>query len=239
MNQTKYEYFICNSDQPEAMEIASQSKAQIIPFSTSRVLEKGACVSEGWVCFNGEKIMETKDIVLPGAHNLENILSSVAAAKLSAVDNEAIYKILTTFKGVKHRLQFVCELEGRKFYNDSKATNILATQKAIAAFDQPLVLLAGGLDRGNEFDELIPSLRNVKALVTFGQTAGKIERAAQAAGIKLIKRVDNVDEAVPAAFNLSSYGDVILLSPACASWDQHKTFEIRGDIFIEAVHKLK
>ena len=143
------------------------------------------------------------------------------------------------FKAVEHRLELVCEVNGVKYYNDSKATNMLATSKALAAFTEPVVLLAGGLDRGNEFDALIPSFEGVKAVVTFGQTAEKIEKAARTAGIKTIERVDNVEKAVPAAFKLSSPGDVVLLSPACASWDQYKTFEVRGDIFIEAVHKLK
>ncbi|MFE8703629.1 UDP-N-acetylmuramoyl-L-alanine--D-glutamate ligase [Cytobacillus sp. FJAT-54145] len=238
-NQTEHEYFIINADQEETMKIAAESKAQIVPFSTRRVLENGAYVQDGSVIFNGEKIMDTKDIVLPGVHNLENILSAVAAAKLSGVDNQSIFNVLNTFAGVKHRLQYIGEIEGRRFYNDSKATNILATQNALAAFHEPIILLAGGLDRGNEFDELIPSLKNVKAVFTFGETAGKIERVAQEAGIKMIERVDNVEKAVPAAFKYSKPGDVILLSPACASWDQYKTFEVRGDIFIEAVHKLK
>ncbi|MDQ0270335.1 UDP-N-acetylmuramoyl-L-alanine--D-glutamate ligase [Cytobacillus purgationiresistens] len=238
-NQTESDYFIVNSDQDEVMKVATQSKASIIPFSTKRVLDKGAYVENGWICFNGEKIMETKDIVLPGAHNLENILSSVIAAKLLGVHNEAIYMVLNRFAGVKHRLQYIGEVKERRFYNDSKATNILATQNALAAFDAPIVLLAGGLDRGNDFDELIPALNKVKAIVTFGQTAPKIEDIAKRSGIKMIQRVDNVEKAVPEAFQLSEPGDVILLSPACASWDQYKTFEVRGDIFIAAVHKLK
>ncbi|MGG0717807.1 UDP-N-acetylmuramoyl-L-alanine--D-glutamate ligase [Robertmurraya massiliosenegalensis] len=238
-NQTEDEFLIVNVDQEQAVELAKQSKAQIIPFSTKKIVDNGAFVKDGAIWFIDEKIMDVGDIVLPGEHNLENILSSVAAAKLSGVDNEAIFKVLNSFKGVKHRLQFIAEKEGRKFYNDSKATNILATSKALAAFKEPVVLLAGGLDRGNEFDELRPYLDQVKAIVTFGQTAGKIERVANEAGIKSIIRVDNVEKAVPAAFELSSPGDVVLLSPACASWDQYKTFEVRGDIFIEAVHKLK
>ncbi|HWJ78988.1 MAG TPA: cyanophycin synthetase, partial [Niallia sp.] len=161
------------------------------------------------------------------------------AAKLTGVSNESIYKVLNTFKGVKHRLQYIAEVNGRRFYNDSKATNILATENALAAFEAPTILLAGGLDRGNEFDELIPALKNVKAIITFGQTAPKLERVAKQAGIKTIQRVDNVDKAVPVAYELSEEGDVILLSPACASWDQYKTFEQRGDIFINAVHMLK
>lgn len=238
-NQTETEYLIFNADQEETREIARQSKATIIPFSTKEELSQGASIRDGWVCFNDERVMQTDEIALPGVHNLENILSATAAAKLSGVDNAAIQKVLRTFTGVKHRLQYVTEINGRKFYNDSKATNILATVNALAAFQTPTILLAGGLDRGNEFDELIPHLKNVKALITFGQTASKIERVGGLAGIKMIKRVDNVEKAVPVAYQYSKPGDVILLSPACASWDQFKTFEVRGDIFIEAVHKLK
>lgn len=238
-NQTDVDYLIVNAEQPDVMNIARHSKAKIIPFSAKNELDEGAYVSDGWVCFNGEKVMQIADIALPGAHNLENILSAMAAAKLSGVENKAINEVLRTFTGVKHRLQYVTEISGRKFYNDSKATNILATVNALAAFKQPVILLAGGLDRGNEFDELIPYLKNVKALITFGQTAPKIERVGKDAGIKQMIRVDNVDKAVPLAYRISEAGDVILLSPACASWDQYKTFEVRGDIFIEAVHKLK
>ncbi|SDM03911.1 UDP-N-acetylmuramoyl-L-alanine--D-glutamate ligase [Bacillus sp. OK048] len=238
-NQTEADYFIFNADQHEVQEIADRSHATKIPFSTKQVLDKGAYMSEGWICFNGEKIMLVEEIALPGIHNLENILSAMAAAKLTGVPNEAIQNVLRTFTGVKHRLQYVSEYAGRKFYNDSKATNILATIPALQAFKNPIILLAGGLDRGNEFDELLPYLKNVKALITFGQTAPKIERVGREAGIKQISRVDNVEKAVPVAFRYSEPDDVILLSPACASWDQHKTFEVRGDIFIEAVHKLK
>ena len=238
-NQTEEDFLIVNADQEECMEIARHSKAQIVPFSTRNVLESGAYVKDGWVYFNGEQIIETKDIVLPGKHNLENILSAVAATLLSGADKEAISKVLTTFAGVRHRLQYVATIDERKFYNDSKATNILATENALAAFDAPIVLLAGGLDRGNSFDELVPSLKNVKTLITFGETAEKVGQAGEDAGIKTILRADNVEKAVPVAFEHSEPGDVILLSPACASWDQYKTFEVRGDMFIEAVHKLK
>jgi UDP-N-acetylmuramoylalanine--D-glutamate ligase len=237
-NQTSDDYFIVNFEQEEVMNIARLSQATIVPFSTKQFLDTGASVKEGWIYFNGEPIMERKQIVLPGDHNLENILSAIAAAKLTGVDNGAIQNVLSTFAGVKHRLQFIGEKQGRKFYNDSKATNILATQNALAAFHQPVILLAGGLDRGNEFDELLPVLKKVKALITFGQTAEKLERVGKEAGIKTIIRVDNVEKAVPVALELSEADDVILLSPACASWDQYKTFEVRGDIFVNAVHKL-
>jgi UDP-N-acetylmuramoylalanine--D-glutamate ligase len=237
-NQTKDDYFIINADQEELIEVSKSSKAHVIFFSTTKNLGEGAYIRGGWIMFFEDQVVKLTDIVLPGKHNLENILSAVAAAKLSGVSNGAIQKVLRTFRGVKHRLQFIGEKDGRRFYNDSKATNILATTKALGAFDSPIVLLAGGLDRGNSFDELIPSLKNVKTLITFGQTAEKLEEAGRQAGIKAIKRVDNVEKAVPEAFKLSEKGDVILLSPANASWDQYKTFEQRGDIFIEAVHKL-
>ena len=238
-NQTEAEYLIVNADQKEVLEIAKNSHAAIIPFSTKTVLNEGAFIRDGYICFNGEKVMLVEEIALPGVHNLENILSAMAAAKLMGVCNEAIQSVLSTFTGVKHRLQYVTEIEDRKFYNDSKATNILATIPALQAFKSPIILLAGGLDRGNEFDELIPYLNNVKALITFGQTSSKIQRVGVEAGIKQINTVDNVEKAVPVAFQYSEPGDVILLSPACASWDQYKSFEVRGDIFIEAVHKLK
>jgi UDP-N-acetylmuramoylalanine--D-glutamate ligase len=237
-NQKADDYFIVNYDQEEVMNIARLSQATIVPFSTKQFLDNGASVKDGWVFFNGEPIMERSEIVLPGDHNLENILSAIAAAKLAGVDNRAIQNVLSTFAGVKHRLQYIGEKHGRKFYNDSKATNILATQNALAAFSLPVILLAGGLDRGNEFDELLPAFKKIKALITFGQTAEKLERVGKEAGIKTIIRVDNVEKAVPIALDLSEADDIILLSPACASWDQHKTFEVRGDIFVNAVHKL-
>ncbi|MED4226089.1 UDP-N-acetylmuramoyl-L-alanine--D-glutamate ligase [Neobacillus cucumis] len=238
-NQTESEYLVVNADQEDTMEVARNSKATIIPFSTKKELPVGAYIKDGWITFNQEPVMEIGDIALPGVHNLENILSAMAAAKLSGVDNSAIQAVLKTFTGVRHRLQYVAEVNSRKFYNDSKATNSLATIKALSAFKAPTILLAGGLDRGNEFDELLPYLSNVKALITFGQTAPKLERVGKLAGIKTISHVDNVDKAVPEAYRYSEPGDVILLSPACASWDQYKSFEVRGDIFIEAVHKLK
>lgn len=238
-NQLEDDYLIVNGDQEELLELISFTKAKIIPFSVNKPLAEGCSIANGMITFLGEEIISRSDIVLPGEHNLENIMAAIAATKLMGVQNKAIRKVLTTFKGVKHRTQFVEEIAGRKFYNDSKATNILAAQSALNAFSEPIILLAGGLDRGNEFDELIPSLKNVKAMITFGQTAEKLEKVAEIAGIETVHRVDNVEKAVPIAFELSKPGDVILLSPACASWDQYKTFEVRGDIFIDAVHKLK
>ncbi|MFD1735724.1 UDP-N-acetylmuramoyl-L-alanine--D-glutamate ligase [Bacillus salitolerans] len=239
MQQTENEYAIINAEDKDVVDLSKQSSATKVYFSTKQKLVNGASIIDGYLCYFGEKIIHTKDIVLPGEHNLENILAAICAAKLVHTDNEAIRTVLTTFTGVRHRLQYVGNINDRLFYNDSKATNILATTAALNAFSGPIVLLAGGLDRGNGFEELKPYLTNVTALVTFGQTAEKLIATAKEVGIKTIEHVDNVEHAVPVAYRLSNPGDVILLSPACASWDQYKTFEVRGDIFMDAVHKLK
>ncbi|MCM3110238.1 UDP-N-acetylmuramoyl-L-alanine--D-glutamate ligase [Lederbergia lenta] len=238
-NQTEEDFLIVNADQQKLIDLIRFTKAKIIPFSTKRYLTEGASVRNGQLVFQGEEIMAVDEIALPGDHNLENILAAVTAVKILGVGNESIRSVLRTFRGVKHRTQFVKTINNRTFYNDSKATNILAAASALKAFTEPVILLAGGLDRGNEFDELIPYLDNVKAMVLFGETAEKLEEVGRMAGVKNIQRVENVEMAVPAAYKLSQEDDIILLSPACASWDQYRTFEVRGDIFIEAVHKLK
>ena len=127
--------------------------------------------------------IDVKDVVLPGEHNQENILAAICVVKNAGCSNEAIVHVLTTFGGVKHRLQFVDTIHSRKFYNDSKATNILATSKALSAFEQPTILLAGGLDRGNEFDELKPFMKHVKGIITFGETAPKFVKLGEELGI--------------------------------------------------------
>jgi len=237
-NQCEDDYAVVNYDQPEVMAIVKEIKAKIVPFSLESVVAEGSYINDGYVCFQGEQVIKVSEIALPGEHNLENILAAVAVAKLSGASNEQIVHVLKTFTGVRHRLQFVTEKQGRTFYNDSKATNMLASTKAVEAFSQPVVLLAGGLDRGNSFDDFIPALEKVKAIITFGETKQKLVEAAEKAGVKQIHVVKNVEEAVPVAFSLSEVGDVILLSPACASWDQYKSFEIRGDKFIEAIENL-
>jgi UDP-N-acetylmuramoylalanine--D-glutamate ligase len=238
-NQDADDYVVFNADDLHVSELMKSSKAKHVPFSVKRHIKDGAYIHDDALYFQENKIINLKDIVLPGEHNLSNIMAAVSASILAGATIEQINTVLTTFAGVAHRLQYVGDVNGRRFYNDSKATNILATKAALSAFDSPVVLLAGGLDRGNEFDDLIPSLKNVKVLVTFGQTSEKMAEAGRQAGIETIKRADNVEEAVPLAYSHSNDGDVILLSPACASWDQYKTFEQRGDMFINSVHKLK
>ncbi|NWO12780.1 UDP-N-acetylmuramoyl-L-alanine--D-glutamate ligase [Virgibacillus sp.] len=237
-NQTKDDFLVYNAEDKNLLKAIKLAKAQKIPFSVKRKQSDGAWLDNEAIYFKEEKIMERKDIVLLGSHNYENILASVAAAKLSGATNEGIQKVLSMFTGVKHRLQFVENHRERLFYNDSKATNCLATQKALSAFNQPIILLAGGLDRGNGFDELLPYMQHVKAMVLFGETASKLENLGMKAQVSDIRVTKNVQTAVQEAYEISEPNDVILLSPACASWDQYRTFEERGDMFIQAVHTL-
>lgn len=237
-NQTEDDYLIYNADDSDITTAIADTRARRIPFSTTREVQNGAWSDGEAIYFLNEKIMDVEKIVLVGDHHLENILAAICAAKLAGATNEGIERVLTTFAGVEHRLQYVTNLQGRYFYNDSKATNMLATEKALASFKQPTILLAGGLDRGDDLKELIPHLKNVKGLVSFGETKEKFNEVAKQAGIPHVLTAENVEDAVQKGYGISEENDVILLSPACASWDQYRTFEERGDMFIQAVHKL-
>ena len=238
-NQKEHHFLVYNADDERVVKMVSTAPSIKVPFSRKQRLKQGVYLLNEAIYFRDEKIIDLKNIKLVGEHNVENILAAVGAAKISGASNDAIIEVLTTFTGVKHRLQFVRNIAGRSFFNDSKATNLLATEKALASFKRPVILLAGGLDRGNEFDELESSLEHVKGMIVFGETAGKLKKLAESNNIPHIYQVANMEQAVRQAYAISEEKDIILLSPACASWDQYKTFEERGDMFIEAVHKLK
>ena len=239
-NQTEDDYLVYNADYPELITlIEGHTKATLVPFSRKTVLEFGACVEGDYICFNGEKVIPVSTIQVPGTQNVENVLAAVAISKLAGASNEGIKKAVQNFHGVKHRTQFVKEVNKRRFYNDSKATNIIATQTALRSFtNQSVVLIAGGLDRGNGFDELVPDLKAVSGIVLYGETKEKLQEAAKVAGVPVIEIVNTLEEATKKAYAISKEDDIILLSPACASWDQFKSFEIRGDEFIQVVENL-
>ena len=239
-NQTEDDYLVYNADYPELMTlIKGHTKATLVPFSRKSVLDFGACVEGDSICFNGGKVIPVSTIQVPGTQNVENVLAAVAIAKLAGATNEGIQKAVQNFHGVKHRTQFVKEVNKRRFYNDSKATNIIATQTALRSFtNQSVILIAGGLDRGNGFDELVPDLTSVSGIVLYGETKEKLQEAAKLAGVPVIEVVNTLEEATKKAYAISKEDDIILLSPACASWDQFKNFEIRGDEFIQVVENL-
>ena len=237
-NMTADDYLVLNWQQEEVRELAKTTQAQVVAFSTTEKVN-GAYLLDGNLYYKDELVMPADQLGVPGSHNIENALAAIAVAKLMHVENSAIQSALSQFHGVKHRTQFIKEIAGVRYYNDSKATNILATQKALAGFDlSKVVLLAGGLDRGNSFDALIPSLKGLKAIILFGETKDKLADAAKQAGITSITITENVETAVPIAAKLAQAGDIVLLSPANASWDQYPNFEVRGDKFIAAIEIL-
>lgn len=239
-NMTADDYLVLNWNSEELQALSSQTHAQVVPFSTKEQLDNGAYLLDGGLYYKDEKIMDANELGVPGAHNIENALAAIVVAKLKGVSNKGIKTALSNFHGVPHRTQYVDTINGRKFYNDSKATNSLATEMALSGFDnEHLILLAGGLDRGNDFDELIPAFEGLKAIILFGETKEKLAEAAERAGIQKIIMTTNVETAVPLAYEQSEAGDNILLSPANASWDQYPNFEIRGDKFMLAVKQLE
>lgn len=238
-NQTPDDYFVVNWDSEEWQKLSQRTRGQVVPFSRLGKSTAGSYVKDGQIYFREERICPVAVIKIPGQHNVENALAAVAVAKLKGVSNQAIQTVLQTFAGVKHRIQFVEEWQQRRFYNDSKATNIEATTVALQSFAQPIVLIAGGLDRGFTFEALVPLLKkHVRAMVLYGETSDLMKAAGQQAGIAAIVQVSDLVAATKQAVALSKPNEVILLSPAAASWDQFKTFEERGDLFIETVAQL-
>ena len=237
-NMTADDYLVLNFNQDWAKEMASQTQATVVPFSTTEKVD-GAYLEGDVLTFRGEAIMQVAEIGVPGSHNVENALATIAVAKLRGIDNQTIKEALSAFGGVKHRLQYVGQVNEVVFYNDSKSTNILATQKALSGFDNSkVILIAGGLDRGNEFDELVPDLKGLKKMVILGQSAARVKRAADQAGVSYLDATD-VRDAAHKAFAQAEPGDIVLLSPANASWDMYSNFEVRGDEFLAAFEELK
>ena len=230
-NQDENDYLICNYQQRHLIE-SENVKARTFYFSTQQEVE-GIYIKDGYIVFKGFRIIHTDDLVLPGEHNLENILAAVLAALLAGVPVNAIIDSLTTFSGIEHRLQYIGSNKTNKYYNDSKATNTLATQFALNSFKQPIIWLCGGLDRGNGFDELIPYMNNVRVMATFGETQDKFVKLGESQGKYVVKAID-VEDAVNKIQDIIEPNDVVLLSPACASWDQYNTFEERGNKFINS-----
>ena len=237
-NMTASDYVVLNFNQDLAKELAKKTAAKVLPFSTKEKVD-GAYLDGDVLTFRGEAIMKASELGVPGSHNVENALATIAVAKLRGIDNQVIKETLTHFGGVKHRLQYVGEINQVKFYNDSKSTNILATQKALSGFDNSkVILIAGGLDRGNEFDELVPDIKGLKKMVILGESAARVKRAADQAEVSYLDASD-VRDATRKAFSVAEPGDVVLLSPANASWDMYKNFEVRGDEFLAVFKELK
>lgn len=234
-NHNKEDIAILNKEDQDVINLTEDIPSSKLYFSSK---EKADAYLDGHgiICYN-EKIIKIDDITVKGTHNYENIMVALLIAKKFGVSNEIIRDFLKEFKGVEHRIEFVREINKRKFYNDSKATNNKSTIIALSAFNSPVILLMGGLDRNIPFDEIAPYLTNVKTIICFGQTKEKIAQFAKKNNKEVII-LENLEEATKKAYEISQEEDTILLSPACASWDQYPDFETRGKEFKNIVNNL-
>lgn len=227
---------IINSNDKEVLEYTKDIPSRKICFNSE--IDANICIKNDKIYYESDEVCDLNDIRLKGKHNYENVMCAIGVAKEFGVSNEQIKEALANFSGAVHRMEFVRRFNDREFYNDSKATNNKSTTVALSAFNTPVILLLGGLDRGQSFDELKEYMTFVKEVICFGETKDKIVDFCNS-NDKSVTAVDNLEEAVRLAYNLSDEGDTILLSPACASWDQFKSFEERGDKFKQIVENLQ
>jgi UDP-N-acetylmuramoylalanine--D-glutamate ligase len=240
-NQTKADAAVLNADDPPTMRYAP-AVPRVYCFSRKQSVAKGAFVNGNELVFRGhavgESILKLDDIPLAGTHNVENVLAAVAATRSAGVTPEAIARGVRSFAGVEHRLEFVAEIGGVRYYNDSKATNVDATLKAIDAFPGRILLILGGKDKGSDYTVLQKPLREKAILaLLIGAAAEKIEN--QITGSVALERAETLKHAVELASHAAQPGDVVLLAPACASFDQFQNYEHRGRMFKDLVRQLE
>lgn len=241
-NQTNDDYLLLNADDTNIQKYPPRTNAKIYYFSTKQKVE-GSYIKNNCIYFNDNekeiKLASLSEIKLKGEHNLSNILA-VSLAIYLKFRNKDFLKGLPLFTGVTHRIEFVTKINGVDFYNDSKATNISSTMAAIGSFCEPINLILGGSDKGYSFDELFKKLpRNVKNIAVFGQTKNKIALSAKMANYNNIYFCNDLEMATRTLFKLSKRGDILLLSPACASFDFFSNFEERGNVFKKIVREIK
>jgi len=239
-NQDAGDYTVLNYDDPLTRSLAESTAARVIWFSRREVLKEGVYVAEGRIMANlggvTEFICKQDEVRIPGAHNLENALAAIAAARAMEVAIPDLVHTLKTFQGVPHRLEPVAEIKGVRYINDSKGTNPDASIKALEAFPEKIVLIAGGKNKGSNFDAFAEKIKErVRVLVVVGQSAAAIAAAARAKGFEEILYANEFEEAVLLAHQAARPGEIVLLSPACASWDMFKSYEERGDLFKKIV----
>lgn len=241
-NQTATDLAILNWDDPLVHGLGPKLKSRVIYFSATSFLPEGISLWQDQIVY-AEKgtmipIISRKDLHLRGAHNLENVMAAAAAARAFGLSWTEIAEGLAQFKGVTHREEIVGTFEGILFVNDSKGTNTDAATKALLAFEEPLVLLAGGKNKGLDFHDFMKVVRvKVKSLVLLGLAADEMEQAARDEGVQTIIRATTFEDGVEKAIAEAIPGDVVLLSPACTSWDMFKSFEERGELFKELVRR--
>lgn len=227
-NQDENDWFLRNLDDEEVMKHAVNVPCKVIDFSMEK--EADLCVKDGKVMLWDTVLFEVSDCHLPGKHNLQNCMVAACMAYRMGVSLEDIKAGISEFKGVEHRIEYVETINTVRYYNDSKGTNTDATITALKAFDQPVILIAGGYDKKTGFEELRPYLDRVKLMVVYGETKLQLKKLMPSAIV-----CDNLNDAVDIAVSKAELNDIVLFSPVCASWDQFNNFEERGDLFKQLV----
>lgn len=238
-NATPSEYAVLNYDDPTVRSFAQHTKAQIVWCSMEERVD-GAYYEEGSLFFRGEKIVEADELAVRGRHNLYNTLFCIACASLLGVDGETLRKAATEFKGIRHRMEYVREVNGIKYINDSKATNVNATLRAVESLKEESVLLLGGRDKGESYDFLFEELKKsgVVHTVLYGENRMKLLKSAMNVGYEQITVCATLEIALAIANQTAQEGQTVLLSPAAASFDAFSSFEDRGDRFVSLVNAL-
>jgi UDP-N-acetylmuramoylalanine--D-glutamate ligase len=240
-NQQADDFAVLNADDPTSGGLAPRTRAQVFWFSRKKEVKQGAYVHDGRILFRDatgqREIMLVSEIPLKGAHNVENVLAGVCVGALMGCEPEKIRQTIRNFKAVEHRLEYVATVRGVDYYNDSKATNVDATIKALESFPANIHIILGGKDKGSDYSVLNDLLRQrVKRVYTIGAAAAKIESHIQ--GAAEIVHAETLENAIKRAAVAAQPGDIVLLAPACASFDQFQNYEHRGRVFKEVVHGL-
>lgn len=236
-NQTKDDVAILNVENADVLDETKRILSTKKFFSSENSIN--GCYLDGRdIYYYDKKILSRDDIRIAGIHNVENVMAAVMVAKELKIPDDIIRQVVRNFKGVEHRLEYVDTVNGRKFYNDTEATNIKCTQIALASFDEPTILILGGLERGQDFFELSDYLAHVKCIVAVGECRDRVVQFADTMKIPVYS-YEFLRDGFQKCYEVSDSGDVILLSPASASWDQYKECEIRGTEFKDCVKALK
>jgi UDP-N-acetylmuramoylalanine--D-glutamate ligase len=238
--QTGEDALVLNADDEVTKSTAARAQSRIFWFSRTKVVRQGAFVQDGVIFFRpaeqggAEPVLKVTEIPLKGAHNVENVLAAVCAARLAGVDAESVRAAIVSFHAVEHRLEFVATLNGVDYYNDSKATNVDASMKAIAAFPGGIHLILGGKDKNSDYRQMRALLQErVKAVYTIGAAAERIHTHIE--GAVPIVGAGTLEEAIARAAAVAQPGEIVLLAPACSSFDQFENYEHRGRVFKELV----
>lgn len=234
-NQTNEDVAILNLENNEVLAQTKDIKSKKLYFSSMK--EADCYLKDNIIYYKDKEVINTDDMIIVGKHNAENVMASILVAKQFNISDDVIRKVVYNFKGVEHRLEFCGEVSGVKYYNDTEATNIKCTQIALSSFNKPTIIILGGLERGQDFNELTPYMKNVKAVIAIGQCRKRVEDYAKSINIPVYTH-EFLKDGFKEIKKIAKEGDVVLLSPASASWDQYKECEIRGQEFKDYVKEL-